>query len=54
MELAVSLDYQNAGSILGLAQRVKKDVALPQLHHRLQMWLILPGNSICQGVAKKK
>ena len=51
-----SREHGDAGSDPGLARRVK-DLALPQLWLRLQLWLrsdLWPGNSICQGAAKKE
>ena len=56
MGLAASLERWAAGSSPGLAQWVK-DLALPQLGHRLQLWLRSdpwPGNSIGHRAAKKE
>ena len=54
--LEASLERWDSGSIPRLAQWVK-DLALPQLQHRSQLWLgsdPSPGNSICHRVAQKK
>ena len=54
--LAASLQCWDAGRIPGLVQWIK-DLALPQLWHRLQVQLRSdpwPGNSIFHGAAKKK
>lgn len=51
----VSLQHWVSGSFPGLAQWVK-ELMLPQLRHRLQLWLrsdAWPGNSMCLGVAKR-
>ena len=50
---AASLQHQEAGSSLGLAQ----DLVLPQLQCRLQLRLRSdpwPWNSMCRGVTKKE
>ena len=51
-----SLQHWDAVSIPTMAQWVK-DLALPQLQCRSQLWLrsySWPGNSICHGEPKKK
>ena len=56
MGSAVSWELQDKGLIPHPAQWVK-NLALPQLWLRLQLWLRSdpwPKNSICHGVAKKK
>ena len=55
MGLAASLEHWDTGPSPGWAQSVK-DLALPQLWHRLQLQLgsdPWPRNSICHGAAKK-
>ena len=57
MGLAASLQHQDTGSIPSLAQCVLKDLVLPQLWHRSQLWLgsdPQPRNTICLGVPPPK
>lgn len=55
MGLAASRQHWDAGLILSPAQWIK-DLALPRLWHRMQLWLRsdpCPQNSICSRAAKR-
>ena len=52
MGSVASLEHWDAGSIPGLTQRAK-DLALPQLQHRLHLWL-RSDPWPCHGAAKQQ
>ena len=57
MGLAAFWERQDAGSIPSLVAWWVKDLVLPQLQLRSQLWLRSDpwlGNSLCCGVAKKE